>query len=133
MKAAYGIDYSKKWKTALCVFLVLYFAALIYLIIRQEWGPVISFSLNLVVFYFILRRSTTRHIQITDNNRLMLGAHQFEIQTIDRISFYDPYTFRVYYTFGGEPRISPKIRLKEKDKEDFLNTLTAINPHIQIN
>ncbi|WP_277466494.1 hypothetical protein [Parabacteroides sp. PF5-6] len=93
----------------------------------------ISFSLNLVVLYFILRRSNTRHIQITDNNRLMLGAHQFEIQAIDRISFYDNYTFQVYYTFGGEARTSPKIRLKERDKEDFLNTLIAINPNIQIN
>lgn len=133
MKAAYGIDYSKNGKTALCLFLVLYFAALIYLIVRQEWGPVISFSLNLVVFYFILRRSNTRHIQITNNDRLMLGVHQVEIKAIDRIEFYDSCAFRIYYTFDGEPRISSKIQLKEKDKEDFLNTLTAINPDIQIN
>lgn len=133
MKAAYGIVQSKGTKIGIGIILVLYAATLVYLIMSREWVGVVSFLLNLVVFYFILRKNATQYIRITDNDRLMLGAHQFEIQTIDRISFYDNYTFRVYYTFGGEARISPKMQLKEKDKEDFLNTLTAINPNIQIN
>lgn len=133
MKAAYGVEQSKGWKIGICAILIVYVVILIYGLTQKEWATVvIPFLLNLILFYFMLRREATRHIQITENDRLMLGTHQMEIKTINQIEFYDSCSFRAYYTLGGEARTSPKIRLKGADKEDFLATLTTINPNIQI-
>lgn len=136
MKAAFGIATSRKENIALLIWTAVVVAIFLFAVFSavflDEWSLLISASLNMVTLFCLFLQRATAFIRITDHDRLMIGNFQIEIQSINRIEFIDENTLRVHYIFQEQPRKSSKVRLKENEKNSFLDILHRINPHIEI-
>lgn len=133
MRAPYGIVTSKTGTITFFVVLILYVAILAYFAVSGEWVILTILTLNLGVFALSIHRRFTQYVQVTENDRLIIGSHTIDIREIHHLVFYDACTFRVHYSLEGNARISAKVQLKEADdKVKLLMILKKINPHIQI-
>ncbi|MDR2969055.1 MAG: hypothetical protein LBV32_05560 [Tannerellaceae bacterium] len=134
MKAAFGTVITGKEKVAIFIWLATLLAYFIYAVISKNQSALFVSLVNLIMPFIILRQRNSKFIQITDHDRLLLGASQIEIKSINRIELVDEktHTLRVHYTFQEQPRKSSKIMLKEDDRESFLDILRQINPHVEI-